>query len=145
MIKYSDAAYNDILELTILDKEIFGINAYSKDFFVYLMDNSDFFKVVRENDRIIGYICGETLFHRGHLISLAVKKDYRRKGIGTYLLKLFIGFLRKRNIDTMYLEVSVNNHDAIKFYLKRGFRIISRIKRYYANEADAYVMMMNIV
>ena len=57
--------------------------------------------------------------------------DYRRQGLAQKLLEAFPG-------ESLWLEVSVNNLGAIKFYEQAGFKIISRRPNYYPE--DAWVM-----
>lgn len=144
MILYTNPEKHNIDEILILEKKTFGVNAYSRDFLLYLLTAADFFKLAKNNNQIIGYICGEVAFGYGHLISLAVAENYRNRGVGSSLLKMFIDFLRENKITTIYLEVSIENHDAIRFYLKRGFRIIDKLQHYYSDKSDAYVMELEL-
>ena len=43
-------------------------------------------------------------------------------------------------LSTIRLEVRTDNEDAIKFYKKNGFSIISTLKNYYSDLSDAYLM-----
>ena len=48
--------------------------------------------------------------------------------------------LEKENISSISLEVNVLNKEAIKFYLKNGFKIVSTRKKYYG-DSDGYLMV----
>lgn len=69
---------------------------------------------------------------------IIVSKEYRQKGIGSALLNYFFNtFCNKEN--SILLEVSVENINAINLYSKFGFEIINIRKKYYDN-VDAYIM-----
>jgi len=78
-----------------------------------------------------------------HVVSIAVLEEYRRRGIATAMLKEAL-----RNSMTEYgategfLEVRVTNIPAINLYRKLGFRIVDRIRGYYLDGEDAYIMAM---
>ncbi len=144
MITYTEPDLDEINEISILEKRVFGINSYSKDFLEYLMETTDFFRVAKDNDNIVGYACGEIVYTYGHLISIAVLENYRNRGIGSSLLKMFIDFLKERRILLLYLEVSKENYNAIKFYLRKGFEIIDEIPNYYPDGSDAYIMRLQL-
>ena len=81
----------------------------------------------------------------GHLISIAVLAPYRRRGIGSSLLRATIEAAREiYDVDSIYLEVRVSNMPAIKLYEKFGFRKVRRIKSYYRDGEDAYVMVKRL-
>ena len=80
-----------------------------------------------------------------HLVSIAVLKEYRRRGIGSALLDATI---REATADggivSVYLEVRVSNEPAIRLYRKFGFREVRRIRGYYRDGEDAYVMVRKL-
>jgi ribosomal-protein-alanine N-acetyltransferase len=81
----------------------------------------------------------------GHLISIAVLKDYRRLGIGSALLENTINAMRNvYKTASLYLEVRVSNIPAIILYEKYGFRKARVIKQYYRDGEDAYVMVLRL-
>ncbi len=76
-----------------------------------------------------------------HLISIAVLKPFRRRGIGSMLLRESMrASVRAYGAESMYLEVRVSNEPAIKLYEKFGFRKVRMIESYYLDGEDAYVM-----
>jgi len=56
----------------------------------------------------------------------------------------FIDYAKYNGADRIYLEVSVKRLEAIKFYRKFGFKIVSKIDRYYNDGSDAYIMELHI-
>jgi ribosomal-protein-alanine N-acetyltransferase len=90
-------------------------------------------------------IAGFVTFHfqkqgYGHIITLDVHPDARRHGLGTLLINAACDKLRKMTAFMMVLEVAVNNHSALAFYDKHGFKRIKVLERYYNRDVDAIFM-----
>lgn len=62
------------------------------------------------------------------IVSIGVKNEHRKKGIGSQLLKMTIKHLCEYNI---YLHVRINNENALKLYKKMGFKITQVLPQYY--------------
>lgn len=80
----------------------------------------------------------------GHIMNLAIDPAYRRKGLGSELLTKGLEYLQQLGAQTVELEVRVGNEAAIKLYQKFGFVIKDRIKNYYHNGDDAYLMVKSL-
>jgi ribosomal-protein-alanine N-acetyltransferase len=74
------------------------------------------------------------------ILILVVDKSNRRRGIANKLLNAFIQRATLRGITRLTLEVRMSNKEAIQFYLKNRFKIISTISAYYKDGEGAYVM-----
>jgi ribosomal-protein-alanine N-acetyltransferase len=80
-----------------------------------------------------------------HLVSIAVLKEYRRRGIGSRLLDETIkASIKYYDVESIYLEVRVSNIPAIRLYEKFGFKKVRLIKGYYMDGEDAYVMVRRL-
>ena len=77
---------------------------------------------------------------KGHIVSVAVLPQYRRKGIGQALITEAMEGMRLYNAKQCFLEVRVTNTPAVDLYKKLGFQITRTIHGYYADGEDAYVM-----
>ncbi len=88
----------------------------------------------------VGFIAGSKYEKEARILMLAVKKEYRRQGIGSSLLHKFLALCKGEGVISVRLEVRTTNHLAIDFYKKFGFNIISFIPNYYTNGDAAYVM-----
>ena len=81
----------------------------------------------------------------GHLVSIAVLKEYRGRGIGSALLSETISVMKNiYQTASIFLEVRVSNTPAIKLYRKFGFKVVRRIPYYYRDGEDAYVMVLRL-
>ncbi|MDI6701976.1 ribosomal protein S18-alanine N-acetyltransferase [Methanothermobacter wolfeii] len=103
------------------------------------------FLVAQEDGKVVGFIIFWIRFEdEGHIISLAVDKDYRRRGVGRELVRMTISIFEKFHIKNIKLEVRAENRVAISFYRSLGFREEKIIRDYYEDGEDAVVMTMDI-
>ena len=110
------------------------------------------FIVAEENGEVIGYIMCRIevglsnfglggLLKKGHVVSVAVMPEHRRKGIAEAIVKTAMGRMQTAyNAKQCYLEVRTSNEPAIMLYKKLGFEVTRTIHGYYADGEDAYVM-----
>ncbi|MFA5071720.1 MAG: GNAT family N-acetyltransferase [Candidatus Pacearchaeota archaeon] len=79
-----------------------------------------------EDKKLIGYIIGETEKNiwgeKGYINYFFVKQEFRKKGVGSDLLKNFISELKKRKITRCNLHVDLENKKAIKLYERFNFK-----------------------
>ncbi len=125
---------------------------YTINFFMDIYRNCpEAFLVAEAEDKIVGYIMcrleyGFSDFNRfklvkkGHIVSIAVLNEYRRKGIGSSLIAQALKELANAQAKECYLEVRITNEAGINLYKKFGFVITQRIAYYYHDGEDAYVM-----
>ena len=113
------------------------------------------FIVAEENGEVVGYIMCRIelgfseirrfyIVKKGHIVSIAILPDYRRKGLGKELLEKALEGMRDYNVKEGYLEVRVSNQPAIDLYTKIGFMVTKQSKSYYKDGEDAYTMVKEI-
>ena len=96
-------------------------------------------------DVLVGYICFWLFSGEAHLLNIAVNPEYRRMGLGAYLMRFFIDFCRAKKVKTLTLDVRSSNHPAIGMYRKMGFQKEGMRLRYYAdNGEDALIMGLKL-
>jgi len=109
------------------------------------------FLVAEIKGKIVGYIMCKTEYgfsnfkklgfvKKGHVVSVAVLDEHRRKGIGKALVEESINGVKIKKCDEMYLEVRCSNNDAVKLYENMEVNIKQRLKIYYRDGEDAYLM-----
>lgn len=125
---------------------------YSDYFFIDLHErHPETFIVAEQDGEVVGYIMCRMemglsnfgfggLIRKGHVVSVAVLPQYRRKGIGEALVKEAMNGMMKYNAKQCFLEVRVTNTEAISLYKKLGFDVTRTIHGYYADGEDAFVM-----
>ena len=78
-----------------------------------------------------------------HIISIAVRRSFRRQGIGELLLQKALQESKHNKFDEVTLEVRKSNSAAKSLYAKYGFELKGVRKRYYTdNHEDAHVMTL---
>jgi ribosomal-protein-alanine N-acetyltransferase len=85
----------------------------------------------------IGYLSGRRI---GHVVTLDVRPERRRGGLGKILLEELLARLAWAGAREGRLEVSTENGGAIAFYEKLGFQGRRRLRDYYGPGRDAIEM-----
>ena len=88
-----------------------------------------------EKIKIIGFVCFFHVRDEIEIIKICIIKSHQRKNYGSIL----INEIKKLNIKKIFLEVSIENVNAINFYLKNGFKKIGVRKGYYANDKSSRI------
>ena len=88
--------------------------------------------IMRDGPKAVGYIVLTFNYDlefggfEGIVTDLFVLSEYRARGLGTQALALVQAHCRSARIQTIELQVEEDNSDAWEFYLKLGFRKLSR-------------------
>jgi len=90
---------------------------------------------------ILGLVGFWVLYDEAHIITIAVREAYRRRGIGELLLVAAIEKAIRHKARVVTLEVRVSNLPAQALYEKYGFRKTGIRRGYYPdNGEDGYIM-----
>lgn len=94
----------------------------NKERFKQRLESKDgIFLLAEENNEIVGVASGREYAGVCHLNFIGVKKEYRRKGVGSSLLNRFIEVAKERKAHKVLLHTSPNLLPAIKLYINSGF------------------------
>lgn len=80
----------------------------------------------------------------GHVITIDVIESARRTGVGSALLALAEHEMSRSGVEVVDLETATNNHPAIAFWNKHGYRVVAVHPRYYLGRIDAYLMSKHL-
>jgi len=94
--------------------------------------------VAFEGNKLVGYATATLDQGKGHILSMAVDPAFRRRGIGTALLKALLN--RLKGADTILLEVREGNEAGRHLYGSQGFMVTGRMLNYYPDGEGALVM-----
>lgn len=107
--------------------------------------NLTFYYVMEYQDEVIAYTGYWKLANEAHLVNLAVYPAFRRKGLGSKLLKYVLEKAQNQGLDTITLEVRRFNLAAQKFYERFDFKKVAIRPGYYVETGeDALVYWKNI-
>lgn len=128
MTKIRKFNVKDFPEILKIEKECFGKDAYREEIFYYLSEKGDF--LIARDKQVLGYVLYSW---KGDIFSIAVKSEFRRKGIGSILLTKALESLKGKT-DIAWLQVRESNTKAQKFFEKFGFKPVRKLRRYYKDE-----------
>eukprot|EP01083_Nonionella_stella_P073094 197399_1 len=126
----------------LIDKDL--SEPYSVFTYRYFLNNwSSLCTMAMQGSRCIGVIIcrlGKQADGRkdGYIAMLAVDKRFRKRGIGTELVKHSVTEMMRQKASEVFLETEVTNRGALKIYEKLGFSRELRLTRYYMAGTDAY-------
>lgn len=143
------AAAGDFEALWTLDQQCFPPEiAYSQRELAVYMKQRGAFTVVATGagSEILGFLVACARRNGlGHIITIDVRSDARRTGVGTKLLRASEERLRAAQCRAVYLETAVDNRDALAFYKRHGYYLIKTVPRYYSNGVDALVLEKDLL
>ena len=135
----------DIKSIVELEAEIFGESLGYEMIKSELNNPIIWFRLIEENDNIIGYIGGCFCFEDGEILNFLIDEKYQHLGYGTLLFNHLMEEAKENGIKRVTLEVRENNIKGINFYKKHNFKKISIRKHYYKNGDNAFVMMKELI
>ena len=133
----------DFEALWQLDQECFPPElAYSRtELTGYIRRQSSLTLVAERAGKLAGYIVAERGGRKvGHIITLDVRAEARRSGLGSRLMAAAEERLRGMGCASVLLEVAVENAAAIAFYQRQGYTTLATIPRYYNDRMDALLL-----
>ena len=137
-------------------KEVLNLNLrcfkagenYTKYTFSYLLNepNSLSYRIVTPNQSIIGFIfvMVNTNEGTGHITTIGIAPEHRRRGLAIRLLQHAEDALKKRDIGILMLEVRVSNTAAQSLYHSYGYAVVQRLIKYYTNGEDGFLMVKSL-
>lgn len=141
----------------VIDINMAALPEHYSDYFFesILRELPEAFIVAELDGKIVGYIMCKIEFgfsnfrklgfvKKGHVVSVAVLEPHRGKGLGKALMLEGINGVMIRKSDEIYLEVRVSNTQAIEMYKRLRFEIKSRLRSYYRDGEDAYLMALEL-
>ena len=97
--------------------------------------------VALEGDAVAGYVGSQTVLDESDMMNIAVRPEFRRRGIAEALVDTLVEQLRQKAVRCLTLEVRASNDPAISLYHKLGFEQVGRRPNYYRNpKEDALIL-----
>lgn len=135
----SELQMPDIIRLITKDlSEPYSIYTYR--YFIHNWPNLCFL-AMRDTTCVGAIVCKldvhKKMVRRGYIAMLAVDEDYRKKKLGSSLVKKAIRAMVRGECDEVVLETEITNKPALRLYQNLGFVRDKRLFRYYLNGVDA--------
>ncbi len=137
-VKIEDASIKHLGRLFEIEMECFKSEAFTRQQIAHLLTNQNCISLIaRENDEIIGFIIGMVYIEdnvlTGHILTIDVSPNYRRKGIGIKLLLELERIFIDKQVKVSRLEVREDNVAAISLYQKLGYKKVGKLHYYYGD------------
>jgi ribosomal-protein-alanine N-acetyltransferase len=131
----------DLFNVLKVGQEAFPMDAWTERQFRFCYKHyPDGFVVVLINNRLVGFTVGWISPKWGGIGNMAVVKKFRRRGIGEVLVKHILEWLKRKKCEVCRIEVNVQNHEALSFFQKLGFKKIKKLSKFYPSGEDAFLM-----
>lgn len=121
--------------------------AYSRDTFEYLLTapESVSYRAVTHGGQMVGFIIGLVEpDHTGHITTVGVAPEHRRRRIAHRLMDKVEDGFRRRDVRMVRLEVRSINTGAQALYRNLGYIVTQRLPRYYSNGGDGLLMVKSL-
>ena len=87
--------------------------------------------VYKDNDEVVAFINYQIMYERAELIQINVLEDKQNQGIASKLIEYMINDCVNNGVNSITLEVRIDNNNAIHLYEKFGFIEIGKRIGYY--------------
>ena len=120
---------------------------YTKHTFSFLLNEPTTlsYRVSTPDEPIAAFVFVMTSQGTGHLTTIGVAPEHRRRGLAQKMLRHIEEALRTRGIATISLEVRISNIAAQSLYRGLGYTIVQRLNNYYNNGEDAFLMVKSLL
>ena len=98
--------------------------------------SSFYLTILPESDEVVGYIIFWLLGDALEIHKIAVKEEFKKKGVGSMMINFTQKVAMDHGIKKMFLEVRESNKTAAHFYDQLGFKKITCRKNYYQNPPE---------
>jgi len=114
-------------------REEFIKEIYTNDLARYL--------VIADNGKVVGYAGMWIILDEAHVTNIALRPEYRGRGLGRALLGEMISVARRLGAVRMTLEVRRSNLTALRMYTSMGFVSCGVRPRYYSDSGEDAIIM----
>ncbi len=94
---------------------------------------------------LVGICVFHVVLDEAQINYFVVKKKFRKRGFGSYLMKYLITSCEKLNVNRLFLEVSNSNKTAENFYNRFDFFTVGIRRNYYTDGSDALLKEKKLV
>jgi peptide alpha-N-acetyltransferase len=140
-LSYSDETQMPLI-MRLIQKDLSEpYSIYTYRYFIHNWPNLCFLAMAGPGHCVGAIVCKLDLHkkvsRRGYIAMLAVDEGFRKRRIGSTLVKKAIEAMIADDADEVVLETEITNKPALKLYENLGFVRDKRLFRYYLNGVDA--------
>jgi ribosomal-protein-alanine N-acetyltransferase len=97
--------------------------------------------VCETNTFLVGFVAARQVADEAEILNIAVRRDFRRKGVASALLLAAVDKFRRSAIGRVFLELRESNHPARGLYERHDFVLSGRRKSYYRDSTEDALCM----
>lgn len=133
--KYSQDTFHRIKDLVDSElSESYGIYVYR----VFLLKWPEMCLICYVDKEVAGVILGNLKNSYGYIAMLVVERKFRKRGIGTFLVRKLLSVMKEKGALSVSLEAAISNKAALLVYERCDFFRERYFDNYYRNGEDAY-------
>lgn len=141
MIRVRRAAKSDMPDILAIERDCFSPPWSEESLLREVCGDDAFFAVATEDGVVLGFVILRRAADEGEIFQIAVTRPARNRGAADKLIRSAIRWAADNALSALYLEIRASNTPAAGLYLKHGFAVTGRRKKYYADpDEDAYIM-----
>lgn len=150
MLLFRRASPRDLDSILSIERICFSSESFNKRQFEYMLKSpSSIAFIALYRGEIAGYIWAYIQRFKaklqGRIYSLAVKPEFRERGIARNLLSAVELEMRLLGVERIFLEVDEFNEAARQLYISSGFEVQRFLPAYYGQANNAYKMTKKLV
>jgi len=135
----------DLDEVSSIEKSIFSV-PWSRKSLKDAIDMPDNIYIVStDNGTIVGYCGMWAVLGEGNIVCVAVREEYRGRGVGRSLVRELVKRGIENGVDAFFLEVRESNAAAIHLYETEGFCNIGVRRNFYEKPVENAIVMSRMV
>jgi [ribosomal protein S18]-alanine N-acetyltransferase len=133
----SEAGPRDAAALAALHGKSFQRGWSEQEFDQLLLDRNVVTHRAMSGRTLAGFVISRRAADEAEILSIAVAKAWRKRGLGRRLLDLHLRRLAGLGVRTVFLEVDGANAPARALYLRAAFLEVGRRENYYQSDGKA--------
>ena len=131
----------DVLMVAEIEKECFSKPWSEEAIKAAINDDLSHFIVAKIGNEVVGYGGMYSVMGEGYIYNIAVKRKYRKFGIGTNIVNELVNYSKIKSLNFLSLEVRKSNTPAINLYSNCGFEKVGNRKNFYTNPLEDAIIM----
>jgi ribosomal-protein-alanine N-acetyltransferase len=136
------AAMRDAAKLSQLHRASFHRGWGQGEFETMLAERNTFTQRLMLGRTTIGFIISRLAADEAEILSVAVARSWRGRGLARRLLDLHLRRLAGLGLRAVFLEVDEDNTPARRLYARAGFREVGRRPGYYAQSGGKGALVL---